>query len=677
MILVKDLFICFNNNLFLILNFIGVYFMQFPSIDPQSKPSNYSKDDKLEVRSGVNVKNVAEAINKSLKPQDLETEKSVVRTVKKSKTEKTEVRITERKSVAPSDESESRSVEAKKQMFQKMINEKNKASQERKSVKVSKEGISKLKQSSEDLNKGVKQRNAPISSHPSVLKEEQQQEDHSTNYSGIPSKQLFEERMSTRQVEEGMKEQMEEQNPSETLYSGIPSKQLFQERMAQNFPGTVLPIQEKENMDVHTVSSNVIPSEEKVDSNQNSIELTSELKRVFEKKLHLKRARSVHEKGVPLEKAVFHFQTGLKEKQIQQAIGEDHYQELLKDIRTSGLFYYQQAVTNRTKVEAKFEQHSVIFTPSGKVYLKSDLLGTGKFKETHSKYLVANINPHSAEIALKSNDKAFGATTNVNDINQMLYEGIVDLHIMNLAKENPQNFSLILVPTSVSYLNNGLIGITSDKLDGNLNKFFENQGRLSPEETFWIAALLAQAVEQLHDAEIVHRDLKLDNFMYKLNSEGQIETIKLGDFGLSLLLDPKEPQYTHAEIPLVHMDTRVYEVGSAEAKRKILAEPASDMYQLAISLLQLFSSESLQELKSSKKEYENRLMSQNAVSDYAHATELWKRNFSNWPEMISLKKSHPRVYKMLIQMTQENGAKRPTAKELREFFYQELTRILS
>lgn len=48
---------------------------------------------------------------------------------------------------------------------------------------------------------------------------------------------------------------------------------------------------------------------------------------------------------------------------------------------------------------------------------------------------------------------------------------------------------------------------------------------------------MVQAVDHLHQRNIIHRDLKLENFLVGEN----LETVKLIDFGLATVYDKRSP----------------------------------------------------------------------------------------------------------------------------------------
>ena len=74
---------------------------------------------------------------------------------------------------------------------------------------------------------------------------------------------------------------------------------------------------------------------------------------------------------------------------------------------------------------------------------------------------------------------------------------------------------------------------------GDLNNFFEKyQQKLDTKSRINIMAQIAKGVAFLHDKNIVHRDVKPGNILLKRNYAYTI--VKLGDFGLSKILDPDD-----------------------------------------------------------------------------------------------------------------------------------------
>lgn len=68
---------------------------------------------------------------------------------------------------------------------------------------------------------------------------------------------------------------------------------------------------------------------------------------------------------------------------------------------------------------------------------------------------------------------------------------------------------------------------------GGIQKLLEKKTRFSEKETWTVINQLAHAVAYLHDCDIVHRDLKLENILLGQPVGNELLNIKLTDFGLS------------------------------------------------------------------------------------------------------------------------------------------------
>ena len=76
---------------------------------------------------------------------------------------------------------------------------------------------------------------------------------------------------------------------------------------------------------------------------------------------------------------------------------------------------------------------------------------------------------------------------------------------------------------------------------GDLNDFFKNYGQTllqSIEDKVVLMKQIANGVAFLHSKDIVHRDIKPGNALLKLSPDRHA-IVKLGDFGLSKILDPE------------------------------------------------------------------------------------------------------------------------------------------
>ncbi|HYI43853.1 MAG TPA: adenylate/guanylate cyclase domain-containing protein [Actinomycetota bacterium] len=115
----------------------------------------------------------------------------------------------------------------------------------------------------------------------------------------------------------------------------------------------------------------------------------------------------------------------------------------------------------------------------------------------------------------------------------------------------------------------GLLYIAMDYLEGRaLNEIIESEGHLDPRETIRIIAHIGSALDSLHEAGIVHRDVKPSNVV--VGEEGAVLT----DLGLA-----KGRAYTVLTRPGQIMGTLDYM--APEIIRGEEAGPASDIYGLA------------------------------------------------------------------------------------------------
>lgn len=79
---------------------------------------------------------------------------------------------------------------------------------------------------------------------------------------------------------------------------------------------------------------------------------------------------------------------------------------------------------------------------------------------------------------------------------------------------------------------------------GDLNKYLKRRGRLAESEALDILFQLLRAFRSLVKFNFIHRDLKPENILFK---DGKI---KVGDFGLAIMLKNREMADTYAGSPL-------------------------------------------------------------------------------------------------------------------------------
>nr|XP_008512417.1 PREDICTED: serine/threonine-protein kinase 33 isoform X2 [Equus przewalskii] len=156
------------------------------------------------------------------------------------------------------------------------------------------------------------------------------------------------------------------------------------------------------------------------------------------------------------------------------------------------------------------------------IYTFGRVLGQGSFglvieatdKETETKWAIKKVNKEKAgSSAVKLLERE------VNILKSVKHEHIIHLEQVF---ETPKKMYLVMELCE----------------DGELKEILDRKGHFSENETRWIIQSLASAIAYLHNKDIVHRDLKLENIMVKssfidANDEMNLN-IKVTDFGLAV-----------------------------------------------------------------------------------------------------------------------------------------------
>ncbi|KAK1335960.1 hypothetical protein QTO34_003760 [Cnephaeus nilssonii] len=155
------------------------------------------------------------------------------------------------------------------------------------------------------------------------------------------------------------------------------------------------------------------------------------------------------------------------------------------------------------------------------IYTFGRILGKGSFgvvieainKETETKWAIKKVNKEKAgSSAVKLLERE------VNILKSVKHEHIIHLEQVF---ETPKKMYLVMELCE----------------DGELKEILKRKKHFSENETRWIIQSLASAIAYLHNNDIVHRDLKLENIMVKSsftddNNEMNLN-IKVTDFGLA------------------------------------------------------------------------------------------------------------------------------------------------
>ncbi|XP_008052769.1 serine/threonine-protein kinase 33 [Carlito syrichta] len=156
------------------------------------------------------------------------------------------------------------------------------------------------------------------------------------------------------------------------------------------------------------------------------------------------------------------------------------------------------------------------------IYTFGRILGRGSFgmvieatdKETETKWAIKKVNKEKAgSSAVKLLERE------VNILKSVKHEHIIHLEQVF---ETPKKMYLVMELCE----------------DGELKEILDRKGNFSENETRWIIQSLASAIAYLHNNDIVHRDLKLENILVKssfIDANNELNlNIKVTDFGLAV-----------------------------------------------------------------------------------------------------------------------------------------------
>jgi serine/threonine protein kinase len=123
----------------------------------------------------------------------------------------------------------------------------------------------------------------------------------------------------------------------------------------------------------------------------------------------------------------------------------------------------------------------------------------------------------------------------------------------------------------------------------NLLGYLQQRGALSPYETAFIGWQIVDALETAHQANVIHRDLKLENVF--LVRWGGRTIVKLLDFGLAKLLDPQEGDPTLITRAGIVLGTPAYMSPEQAAGRKEI-DGRADLYSVGVIMFELVTGQS-------------------------------------------------------------------------------------
>ncbi len=381
------------------------------------------------------------------------------------------------------------------------------------------------------------------------------------------------------------------------------------------------------------------------------------------------------------------FQTGegqsTKSRQDILTLPVQNGSSIIEFLNKEGARYYLQAKNKNSVQLIEFDNHFFVFTPAGKVYFSIEELGSGNFKTTSKIALLASIHfEHIKEEPSKV--RAFSVTlenlpTTLQNAQSLKNEIQINIYIreqfqiLKLATNSNSNISLsnVCVAKSVKNVNESQVGIMAELCDGDMETYLTSNYP-SQEDLYFFMSEMAKGVGQLHSINIIHRDLKSDNFLYIKNEQGQIVKIKVADFGLSSRLEESH-RYESKTFPFYFVDPQWLLKPDYEDAPQF--DKQSDIYQLGISFYQILQGWNLEDLYDIFKGQVKTLQAQDQNLNAVDGLRAVKQHPEKWLRMNEIK--DPEVRDMVLKMLNPNPQNRPSIQEVESFFLEKSIELKS
>lgn len=150
-----------------------------------------------------------------------------------------------------------------------------------------------------------------------------------------------------------------------------------------------------------------------------------------------------------------------------------------------------------------------------------------------------------------------------------------------------------IVKCQTAYEDDKMFVIVEEMMSADMRRVMEatNGAQMKEDHVRMLFYQMVLAVQYLHSHNIIHRDIKLDNFMVQQNKKGGFLEVKLSDLGLACVYDPANP-------PSIKCGT------ITNLAPEVLTRPhydeKVDMWSLGIILFELLSGKEPYEYKDDK-----------------------------------------------------------------------------
>jgi hypothetical protein len=171
------------------------------------------------------------------------------------------------------------------------------------------------------------------------------------------------------------------------------------------------------------------------------------------------------------------------------------------------------------------QDNNLVNLYNDKSFSNLKLISSGSYGDIYSAYSIKD----KIEVCLKKiNIEKMKLNYELNNLENYQKDLDNEINILNILSDNKNSVNIL-----GSYDNENEKIIVMEKCDQNLYEFIKKRGKaLTVEEIKLKFEGINELFESIQRNYIIHRDLKLENFLIKYNKEKTDYVIKLGDYGI-------------------------------------------------------------------------------------------------------------------------------------------------
>jgi serine/threonine protein kinase len=220
------------------------------------------------------------------------------------------------------------------------------------------------------------------------------------------------------------------------------------------------------------------------------------------------------------------------------------------------------------------EDHNLVNLYNDKNFSNLKLISSGSYGDIYSAYSIKD----KIEVCLKKiNIEKMKLNYESNNLENYQKDLDNEINILDILSDNKNSVKFF-----GNYDNENEKIIVMEKCDQNLYEFIKKRGKaLTVEEIKLKFEGLNELFKSIQRKDIIHRDLKLENFLIKYNKEKTDYVIKLGDYGIGKFKYRTNGIYSGLKGTI---DTIAPEIILEKTKKY---KSSVDMFSLGIILYQL------------------------------------------------------------------------------------------